>query len=395
MLHSDKLKMISNICHYIGKYNIIYLKVIQSISINSDLFDEKTQQFLVKYTDSVPYSLDDIDYTSLNNLSLFSNILINYTPINSGIFAIVYKGFHNNNPIVVKLLKKNIRTKLINCIDTLSILFYFFSYAPYLKNLNLKDLLENNKEKLLGQTECQNEINNMKLFYNFYKDFEQIIIPRVFEEFTIDNDNLIVMEYIAGKKITQISNEDYVEYGEILMNMYFSDFGLHNIHHGDLHIGNILFLQENSIKKVAILDFGIIYTIDEYYQNLFFTILKEISFEKNYEWIYDNIDELVKSSKNYNNSLEHLNNSDKSNLKNTLIDISRYTFENRLDLLYLTKSLNKLINKYNMIAKPEIMELLFTYGFAFNTLEYLIPGNHAFIFLEKFNSMIKLLEMDI
>ena len=125
MLHSDKLKMISNICHYIGKYNIIYLKVIQSISINSDLFDEKTQQFLVKYTDSVPYSLDDIDYTSLNNLSLFSNILINYTPINSGIFALVYKGYYNNEPIAVKLLKKDITTKLINCIDTLSILFYF------------------------------------------------------------------------------------------------------------------------------------------------------------------------------------------------------------------------------------------------------------------------------
>lgn len=391
MLHSDKLKMISNICHYIGKYNIIYLKVIQSISINSDLFDEKTQQFLVKYTDSVPYSLDDIDYTSLNNLSLFSNIVINYTPINSGIFAIVYKGFHNNNPIVVKLLKKNIRTKLINCIDTLSILFYFFSYMPYLKNLNLKDLLENNKEKLLGQTECQNEINNMKLFYNFYKDFEQIIIPRVYEEFTIDNDNLIVMEYIAGKKITQISNEDYVEYGEILMNMYFSDFGLHNIHHGDLHVGNILFLEVDNIKKVAILDFGIIYCIDEYYQNLFFTILKEISFEKNYEWIYDNIHEVVKS----NNKLQDLSDSDKSHLKNTLVDISRYTFEDRLDLLYLTKSINKLINKYNMIAKPEILELLFTYGFAFNTLEYLIPTNHAFIFLEKFNSMIRLIEMDI
>ena len=395
MLHSDKLKMISNICQYIGKYNIIYLKVIQSISINSDLFDEKTQQFLVKYTDSVPYSLDDIDYTSLNNLSLFSNILINYTPINSGIFALVYKGYYNNQPIVVKLLKKDITTKLINCIDTLSILFYFFSYIPYLKNLNLKELLENNKEKLLGQTKCQNEINNMKLFYNFYKHFEQIIIPRVYEEFTNDNNNLIVMEYIAGKKITEINTQYYREYGEILLNLYFSDFGLHNIHHGDLHIGNILFLEENSIKKVAILDFGIIYTIDEYYQNLFFTILKEISFEKNYQWIYDNIDELVKSSKNSNNSLEHLNNIDKSNLKNTLIDISRYTFENRLDLLYLTKSLNKLVNKYNMIAKPEIMELLFTYGFAFNTLEYLIPGNHAFIFLEKFNSMIKLIEMDI
>ena len=69
MIHSDKLKMISNICHYIGKYNIIYLKVIQSISINSDLFDEETQQFLIKYTDSVPYSLADIDYTSLNNIS--------------------------------------------------------------------------------------------------------------------------------------------------------------------------------------------------------------------------------------------------------------------------------------------------------------------------------------
>ena len=392
IFHRNKLKMITNICHYIGNYNIIYLKVIQSISINSHLFDKDIQQFLVKYTDNVPYSRHDINYTSLNNLSLYSNLEINYTPINSGIFALVFKGFKNDKPIAIKILKNNIKTKLISCINTLDIIFYILSYIPNIKNLNLKELLDNNKEKLIAQTDCKNEINNMKLFYNFYKDFEQIIIPCVYEEFTDDYNNLLVMDYITGDTITKINSKYYKEYGEILLTMYFSEFGLHNIHHGDLHVGNILFLEENNIKKIAILDFGLIYTINECYQNLFFTLLKEVSFEKNYSWIYDNIHELTNSN---TITLEKLSEIEKKNFKNELIEISKYTFETKFDLVYLTITVNRILNNYKLKGKPEILELLFTYGFAFNTLEYLIPGNHMFIFIERFNKMIKLIEIDI
>ena len=392
IFHRNKLKMITNICHYIGNYNIIYLKVIQSISINSHLFDKDIQQFLVKYTDNVPYSRHDINYTSLNNLSLYSNLEINYTPINSGIFALVFKGFKNDKPIAIKILKNNIKTKLISCINTLDIIFYILSYIPNIKNLNLKELLDNNKEKLIAQTDCKNEINNMKLFYNFYKDFEQIIIPCVYEEFTDDYNNLIVMDYITGDTMSKINSKYYKEYGEILLTMYFSEFGLHNIHHGDLHVGNILFLEENNIKKIAILDFGLIYTINECYQNLFFTLLKEVSFEKNYSWIYDNIHELTNSN---TITLEKLSEIEKKNFKNELIEISKYTFETKFDLVYLTITVNRILNNYKLKGKPEILELLFTYGFAFNTLEYLIPGNHMFIFIERFNKMIKLIEIDI
>ena len=392
IFHRNKLKMITNICHYIGNYNIIYLKVIQSISINSHLFDKDIQQFLVKYTDNVPYSRHDINYTSLNNLSLYSNLEINYTPINSGIFALVFKGFKNDKPIAIKILKNNIKTKLISCINTLDIIFYILSYIPNIKNLNLKELLDNNKEKLIAQTDCKNEINNMKLFYNFYKDFEQIIIPCVYEEFTDDYNNLLVMDYITGDTITKINSKYYKEYGEILLTMYFSEFGLHNIHHGDLHVGNILFLEENNIKKIAILDFGLIYTINECYKNLFFTLLKEVSFEKNYSWIYDNIHELTNSN---TITLEKLSEIEKKNFKNELIEISKYTFETKFDLVYLTITVNRILNNYKLKGKPEILELLFTYGFAFNTLEYLIPGNHMFIFIERFNKMIKLIEIDI
>lgn len=392
IFHRNKLKMITNICHYIGNYNIIYLKVIQSISINSHLFDKDIQQFLVKYTDNVPYSRHDINYTSLNNLSLYSNLEINYTPINSGIFALVFKGFKNDKPIAIKILKNNIKTKLISCINTLDIIFYILSYIPNIKNLNLKELLDNNKEKLIAQTDCKNEINNMKLFYNFYKDFEQIIIPCVYEEFTDDYNNLLVMDYITGDTMSKINSKYYKEYGEILLTMYFSEFGLHNIHHGDLHVGNILFLEENNIKKIAILDFGLIYTINECYQNLFFTLLKEVSFEKNYSWIYDNIHELTNSN---TITLEKLSEIEKKNFKNELIEISKYTFETKFDLVYLTITVNRILNNYKLKGKPEILELLFTYGFAFNTLEYLIPGNHMFIFIERFNKMIKLIEIDI
>ena len=117
LLRNNKYLFIKNICDDISKINIVYIKIFQSISINSSFFDKKTQNYLIQYTDNVPYKQSDIDNDALNYLKQFMKISM--LPINSGIFALVYKGIYDENEVAIKILKKDIQDSLINCVENL------------------------------------------------------------------------------------------------------------------------------------------------------------------------------------------------------------------------------------------------------------------------------------
>jgi predicted unusual protein kinase regulating ubiquinone biosynthesis (AarF/ABC1/UbiB family) len=75
------------------------------------------------------------------------------------------------------------------------------------------------------------------------------------------------MEYIDGKTIQYIDKEDYDAYAKQVVKFVLVTLFMHGICHGDLHVGNILFIKdENDPKykhKIGILDFGIIYDINK------------------------------------------------------------------------------------------------------------------------------------
>ena len=47
------------------------------------------------------------------------------------------------------------------------------------------------------------------------------------------------MDYIEGKKFTDLNKEDYNKYGKLLLNIYITRQGINNYMHSDLHVGNI------------------------------------------------------------------------------------------------------------------------------------------------------------
>jgi predicted unusual protein kinase regulating ubiquinone biosynthesis (AarF/ABC1/UbiB family) len=71
------------------------------------------------------------------------------------------------------------------------------------------------------------------------------------------------MEYIQGKTIYNVDKEDYAIYAKRVMQFFFITMLMHGVMHGDLHIGNILFIKKEDKHKIGILDFGIIYEIGE------------------------------------------------------------------------------------------------------------------------------------
>ena len=123
MLHA--LYGLHVICFY------FYTKIIQWIA-DHNFNDEKLTDFLKHFTNNVYYTKEDIDYESLielynhaeQNGDTFS--LSGLTPINAGTISLVFKGTLNGKPIVIKMLRRNIKDKLHDAINLFNYIFMVF-----------------------------------------------------------------------------------------------------------------------------------------------------------------------------------------------------------------------------------------------------------------------------
>ena len=261
--HRDRYKLLKGITKNLENLNIVYVKLFQVITNNS-ILNKNEQQYLLQYTDKVPYNEKEIDYKNLNNLKQIKDLLIEETPINSGIIALVYKGKYKDKTIVIKILKTGIKQKVILAIKDIELLFYILSFIPYLNNLELNKLLKDNKQLLIDQIDFDNEMRYHSIFYDKLNNIEYIKIPEIYNKLIETNENglkisdAIIMEYIDGFKIDQIDNEfDKEIFGRLNSRFHLISMFYYNILHSDLHSGNIIFIKNENKYKIGIIDFGL------------------------------------------------------------------------------------------------------------------------------------------
>jgi predicted unusual protein kinase regulating ubiquinone biosynthesis (AarF/ABC1/UbiB family) len=80
------------------------------------------------------------------------------------------------------------------------------------------------------------------------------------------------MEHIIGKKINELDEEDYFKFAKQIVKFGLVTSLIHGVAHGDFHVGNILFIKEDSKietekerykYKLGVIDFGIVNEINE------------------------------------------------------------------------------------------------------------------------------------
>jgi predicted unusual protein kinase regulating ubiquinone biosynthesis (AarF/ABC1/UbiB family) len=302
----NRLILIKNIAKRLEYENIVYVKIFQALCLNKDLLYSEEQEFLLKYTDNVPYNINDINYDLLDKLEqTYSIKLNNVIPINCGIIGLVFDG-HDcvNNKVIIKMLKKNIVYKFTNVFDELLYISYICNYIPYIKSLKLSNILLDNKEILFNQMDFIKEVNSLEIFTKKYKNNKEYRFPKVYREITEKYHELMVMENIKGLTFKDIENADNTikeEFAYLINKFNILGMLYHSTIHCDMHCGNVFFYINDPANDPAynqypkymlgLIDFGICTFPNKESQNAYYIFFNNIFYNHDYsdlEYVINN-----------------------------------------------------------------------------------------------------------
>lgn len=198
-----------------------------------------------------------------NNFKI--NLNKNYEIINeiaSGTLGQIYKikDKKNDNYYALKCLHPNVKKDIFYW----KIIIKFLTFFPIIKNI-IRYCFPFNLNQFINdfdvQIDLRNEANNLIMFYDYYKDNDFIIIPKLVS-FSKD---IIIMSYEEGE---YFDNSEISYYNKCKIMTLFRLFIKNNelilnFIHGDLHKGNWKYRNEDGKYFLVFYDFGFCWNIPE------------------------------------------------------------------------------------------------------------------------------------
>jgi len=358
---TERIELIKKIVNKLEDLNIVYVKIFQSTCINNNLLNEDEQNYFIKYTDNVPYKTEEIDYTVLDKLEKEYDIKLENTgPINSGIVSVVFNARYgiDSKKVVIKILKKNIKERLVEVFNEIKLLADISSYIPYIRNYEFVKIVENNKELIINQTDFLQESNNIKIFKEKNKNLPEFRIPFVYDGITNKYKNVLVMENIKGMTYTEIKNFDPKIkdiFGRLIYKFAVNCIFYHNIIHCDVHPGNIFFYinEDDNLPKyqLGFIDFGICSFPSKENQYLYYTFFYEIQCKNDFTNLKKNIHLCIEEKNIYKNMSDAKKNELEKDFKDWVKEhLSKDELLNPLNLI-------KILNKYGLTFTKEFNQI--------------------------------------
>lgn len=361
---------VKSVIHKLAKQNILYVKIFQALALNNDFGFINDETCFLKFADNAPWTTDDIDYNTLRQIEVDQCITIenNFTPINSGMISLVFKGIWKDNDnsikeaVVIKMKRNNIENILNDGIEKLLFCLYLCSFIPIINNYKVSQVIHKNIDLIRHQTNFELELQQMQQMKHNCRRLKYITIPQGFPEVTEKWPNAIMMEYIQGKTIKDVEPEDNEKFAVLILKFVFLTLFMNGHCHGDLHTGNILFIKEldfefdsepkktNKYKyKICILDFGIIYKITKINDALFYIFSnmgvispREIAENTLTSGIIEPIDNITKLPNHHYDKLIHILSEfinetvevsgklNQTNIFKVFFDLNEYLISNKL-----------------------------------------------------------------
>lgn len=170
-------------------------------------------------------------------------------PIASGSVGQVYKGLMGDIEVVMKVMHPNITA------DYMVTAFFLRFIGTFIGRIDMEEFLRNVK----AQYDYNNEANNLLTMYNFYKEDNVIIIPKLI----MHSKNVIIMTYEDGIDYNEVHQEVLKQKVALsILSFQRQNSSIFGCIHGDLHDGNWKVRMVDDTFKLVIYDFGLVNKVD-------------------------------------------------------------------------------------------------------------------------------------
>ena len=297
----DSMKCFQQCACELGEINMFYLKALQTLSTNVNILSQEQIDFLSQYTDNVPYNDDEINrdvIKSFEEASMKKEPRFGYevefeqnaSPIKSGLIALIYYAKLDSKPVIIKVMRQGIREQLRDALRKIDFFVSLISWLPIIRNLQLSDILSENHSSMISQTNFTNEKDNIIRMFNNCKNTDYINVPKVYPEFTEDNESIIVMSYLEGRKMDELEDGEKDEYSRLLAKFGIKCLLFNRFYHADLHSGNIVFMRDTQGNpQLGILDYGIMGEISKQEQHSFYNFFKSMASTRDNKTVADSV----------------------------------------------------------------------------------------------------------
>ena len=156
---------VKNLTTRLSGVNIFYIKIFQMLSTNAFIFTDSEIALLARFTEQVPYDTYDINNSFRETLASIATQypemaveLVNHSlPIKSGTMSLVYEGRMGNRRVIIKVRRNEADASLRKAFANFDTLLRVMTWFSSMRNLNLHEILAENRDSLLGQTDFLRE----------------------------------------------------------------------------------------------------------------------------------------------------------------------------------------------------------------------------------------------
>ena len=260
-----------------------FIKLGQLLSTRADLLPGPYLDALTRLQDQIePFPFEEVERIVSGELGVrISKAFGEFdpTPLAAASLSQVHRAYmRDGRAVVVKVQRPNIRDLIVGDLEALNEIAHFLDQHTELgRRYEFENMLVSLRKSLLRELDFTMEANNLHTIAQNLAEFEHIVLPEPIDDFT--TTRVLTMEYIAGKKITELNPLRLLEIdggllADELFRAYLKQFLIDGFFHADPHPGNVFITDDD---RVALLDVGMVGRMTRSFQDNLLRLLLAIS----------------------------------------------------------------------------------------------------------------------
>ena len=241
-----------------------FVKLGQLLSTRGDILPQPYLDALERLQDQVePFPYEEVERIVSSELGArISKLFLDFAtePSAAASLAQVHRAtMRDGRTVVVKVQRPGVREVIVEDLEALERVAEFIdAHTEVGKRYEFTNMLADLRNSLLHELDFQREAANLRRIGSNLREFEQIVLPEPIEDYS--TARVLTMEYIPGRKITDISPLRLMELdtrglAEEIFRAYLKQMLVDGFFHADPHPGNVFITDDD---RIALLDLGMV-----------------------------------------------------------------------------------------------------------------------------------------